>query len=164
MRSEAISRARFGFQERCGSAIWSLSPSRLRTEVKSLEAGAIPSGAGGGGKTVYRPIRLPHLKEREAGPDLVVYDPHQGRMHVLNVTAAFIWRQCDGTKSQDEMLRNLESEFRIEALEQTDREVAEILRSFSEQALVEDADSPPAKSRTEKSQSGGQPPRGGSSK
>lgn len=129
-----------------------------------MEAGTIPSDTRGTGNAVWRPMRLPHLKERMAGQDLVVYDPHQGRMHVLNLTAAFIWRQCDGSRSQDEMRRNLENEFRLEGMEEIDRDVGEILRSFSEQALIDDVDSPRSESRTDRLESGGEPPRGGGCK
>ncbi len=38
-----------------------------------------------------KPKQIPHLKERWAGKDLVLYNPLRGRMHVLNASAAFIW-------------------------------------------------------------------------
>jgi hypothetical protein len=99
-----------------------------------------------------------------AGQDLVVYDPGRGRMHVLNVTAAFIWRQCDGTRSQDDMIRDLGGEFRFEGQEHPERDIPRILQSFREEALIDNMVPPLPESLSANTRSGARPLTKGGSK
>ena len=83
-----------------------------------------------------KPQQIPHLKKRWAGNDLVLYNPLRGRMHVLNASAAFIWRLCDGSRSQEEMTDRLTAEFQIDEGEDPALDVRETLRFLSAEELI----------------------------
>ncbi len=43
--------------------------------------------------------RQARLLTREIGDELAVYDEDRDRLHVLNRTAALVWRHCDGQRT-----------------------------------------------------------------
>ena len=47
--------------------------------------------------------RSSRVLERLLDDELVLFDPRQQRVHILNATAAFIWRQCDGARELTEI-------------------------------------------------------------
>jgi hypothetical protein len=47
----------------------------------------------------------------EMGQEVVLYDITEDKVHSLNPTAAFIWKQCDGSRTVAEIARNLERQF-----------------------------------------------------
>jgi|SRR5436853_1400103 hypothetical protein len=53
------------------------------------------------------PHRRPDLIERELSDELVLYDPESDRAYLLNRSAAAIWDLCDGTRSLEEIAREL---------------------------------------------------------
>ena len=50
---------------------------------------------------------------RRVGDELVVYDLEQDRGHALNPTAAFIFDQCDGKTTVEQMSRRMATELNI---------------------------------------------------
>ena len=44
---------------------------------------------------------------RSLGPEWVVYDPQTQLLHLLNVTAALVWTACDGSRSLDDIAREV---------------------------------------------------------
>jgi hypothetical protein len=53
------------------------------------------------------PVRVDHLEIRDADDNVLVYDSAREKIHVLNRTAGFVLRLCDGTRSSPEMARSL---------------------------------------------------------
>lgn len=80
------------------------------------------------------------LRERQAGNDLVLYDPQRGRMHVLNASAAMIWRLCDGSRTEEEIVARLTSEFEVDEAADPARDVSEILGLFKKENLLDNSD------------------------
>lgn len=58
------------------------------------------------------------LLVQEVGDELVVYDRERHQAHRLDRTAAFIWRHCDGKRSEAELAKLLEQELRLPADEE----------------------------------------------
>jgi hypothetical protein len=46
---------------------------------------------------------------QDMADELLVYDLKSNKAHCLNKTARFVWRNCDGTKSLEDIRRGLES-------------------------------------------------------
>ena len=44
------------------------------------------------------PRRVGRVEEYEIDGEIVLYDPKRNRTHVLNPTAAVVWRLCDGSR------------------------------------------------------------------
>jgi hypothetical protein len=94
------------------------------------EAGTTVSPAGD------RPLRRSGIEERSAARELVLYDPRRGKLHVLNQTAATVWRLCDGKTQASVMVARLEAGFRDLELFDVDRDVASVLGALSQEQLL----------------------------
>jgi hypothetical protein len=62
-----------------------------------------------------RDLRYPHARKtgliwRSLGDELIVYDLDRHQAHCLNVTAAAIWRRCDGKTAAADIASSLEGE------------------------------------------------------
>ena len=78
------------------------------------------------------------MEERQAGADLVLYDAAGGRLHVLNATAAAVWRMCDGSHAMPAIVGRIGSEFSVDTENSPESDVRALLRSFLEAGLIED--------------------------
>ena len=54
------------------------------------------------------------LVVRELPDELLIYDTETHEAHCLNETAAFVWKQCDGTTSVSEIASRLSAETKTE--------------------------------------------------
>ncbi|HET6278359.1 MAG TPA: HPr-rel-A system PqqD family peptide chaperone [Candidatus Polarisedimenticolia bacterium] len=88
---------------------------------------------------VSKPKQINDMRERWAGKDLVLYNPRRGRMHVLNAPAATIWRLCDGSRTEEEIVERLSSEFEVGQGDDPVRDVRKILGLFLEEDLIDNA-------------------------
>jgi len=61
--------------------------------------------------------RTEELIVQEVGGETLVYDLKSNHAHCLNPTAAFVWRQCDGRNSMEEIARLLQQEMNAPASE-----------------------------------------------
>jgi len=84
----------------------------------------------------WRPSRAPGIEERSAGNDLVLYDAAGGRLHVLNLTAAAIWRLCDGSKTVDDILDKVGVEFAFNDVDRPRSDIKGLLGNLREQGLI----------------------------
>ena len=48
---------------------------------------------------------------RPLADDWVLFDPRRRLLHVLNLTAAMVWTNCDGQTSRAQMVDHIESAF-----------------------------------------------------
>ncbi len=55
--------------------------------------------------------RNPAIEEAPLQGELMLFDPASAKFFVLNTTMAFLWRQCDGTKSLPDIASALVDEF-----------------------------------------------------
>ena len=75
---------------------------------------------------------------RSLGTEWVVYDPRTQLLHVLNTTAALVWSACDGSRSVQDIAREL-----TEVLTETPseelltEEVCDVIEGFRGQGLLE---------------------------
>ena len=52
-----------------------------------------------------------NLKTKRVSGDLVLYDPSNGDVHMLNATAARVFQLCDGSHTPEEMAKVLVESF-----------------------------------------------------
>jgi len=76
----------------------------------------------------YR-IRQTGLLVRDLDDEVLVLDTDADRIHQLNVSASFIWRQLANGASANEIAEHLAKEFDV-VEDQAQRDVSEILRQF----------------------------------
>jgi hypothetical protein len=98
---------------------------------------AVSQGSASGGEVSW-PRRRSHVEERRAGEDLVLYDPAGGRLHVLNATAAAIWRLCDGSLPAPAIAGRFSTDFRVDPGQDPPGDARLLLRSLFEAGLIEE--------------------------
>lgn len=59
-----------------------------------------------------------NLVVQEIGGELVVYDPHNHKVHHLNQTAALVWKNADGKKTMRELARIVQNKLQAPVDEQ----------------------------------------------
>lgn len=84
-----------------------------------------------------RPRFRPDVVFRPLGPEWVLYDPESRKVHVLNATAALVWRLCDGEHRTEDMVRTLRETVEPSPDEATVRvDVRETIRTFRSEGLL----------------------------
>ncbi len=74
---------------------------------------------------------------QELGDEGLLYDREGALVHILNLTALFTWRLCDGTRSVDEIAAAVRDAF--SGTDRTDvrRDVEGLVARFAERGLLE---------------------------
>ncbi len=54
------------------------------------------------------------VRIQEVDGETLVLDDENGYIHQLNDTASFVWQQCDGKSSTEEIVRRLAKEFDVD--------------------------------------------------
>ena len=85
-----------------------------------------------------RPRARRDLSLQEVGDEGLLYDREEGMVHILNRTALFAWRQCDGSRTADQISGLLQEAFRNSTSVDIRRDVLQILASFAERGLLEE--------------------------
>ena len=71
-------------------------------------------------KTTEKPLALARNEElviQDLPDEVLVYDLKSHKAHCLNKTAAFIWKNCDGQKTAEEIAKMMEAEWRTPVTE-----------------------------------------------
>jgi len=84
----------------------------------------------------YHPRRRMDIVAREMQAEILLYDSKQDSTHLLNPTAAAIWEMCDGTRTPEEIAKEI-----LQVLP-ADRktvlaDVKRIISEFSEEDLLQ---------------------------
>lgn len=53
------------------------------------------------------PLVKSEIQHQELDDGAVLFDPTTDRVHTLNASAAYVWNSCDGTRSLEEISRDL---------------------------------------------------------
>lgn len=86
-----------------------------------------------------RPKRMPGIELQPTGPELLVHDTSNAKVHVLNATAGRILTLCDGEHDVDGIVDAIVSDWGIDpTIARTDTERA--LTHFTELGLIAGAD------------------------
>ena len=85
-----------------------------------------------------KPRKLPEIKERNVGNEMMLYDVAGKTIHVLNNTASFVWTCCDGNHTTDDMVKKATGAFNITE-DQANTDIEECLASFRELNIIQDA-------------------------
>lgn len=93
------------------------------------ETGSIPPG--------HRPVARRDLSLQEVGSEGLLYDREAGMVHILNRTALFAWKRCDGSRSAAAIAEEMGRVFPDGEEVAIRRDVLKILSSFAERGLLE---------------------------
>ncbi|HZR01041.1 MAG TPA: PqqD family protein [Chloroflexota bacterium] len=82
--------------------------------------------------------RSDRVVERVVDGELVLYDTARHRVHVMNPTAAWIWRLCDGGHSPAAVVSALVSRYSGVDRATVEADVGEILARFRVEGLLDE--------------------------
>lgn len=85
--------------------------------------------------TVRPQARTHEIVERVVDASLLVYDLELQRVHILNQTAALIWRLCDGYRSTDDIAAVVAARF-PEDQSVAERDVTELVQAMVDEQLL----------------------------
>jgi len=77
------------------------------------------------------------LSLQEVGEEGLLYDREGAMVHILNRTALFAWRLCDGTHTPEEIASAIEATFRGAEPERVRRDVTRILAEFGDRGILD---------------------------
>jgi hypothetical protein len=81
--------------------------------------------------------RNPKIEEAPLQGELMLFDPASSKFFVLNRSMAFVWRQCEGDRSAEEMAAALVEEFSGVDVAAATTEVKQAIDSLASLGLVE---------------------------
>jgi hypothetical protein len=87
------------------------------------------------------PSRTPRTRRdlvlQEVGEEGLVYDRDGALVHILNLTALFAWKLCDGTRSTVEIVEAVRAAFSGTAARDVQRDIEALLERLEERGLLE---------------------------
>ncbi len=81
------------------------------------------------------PVRKTTVELRDVGDEVLVHDMQRDQIHVLNATAGWVLRACDGQRSLDEITEAL-AELTSEERKRVYGDVAKIVGEFDRLGVV----------------------------
>lgn len=84
--------------------------------------------------------RRSEIVRREVGNEVLLFDPRDDSLHVLNATAAVLWERLDGVRSLAELTAHLRDSFAVDAEADVEADVRRIVRELRQRDLVIEAE------------------------
>jgi PqqD family protein of HPr-rel-A system len=85
-----------------------------------------------------RPVVKPQIAFSPVGEEGLVYDSLSGALHMLNPSAALLYRVCDGSATVDELAADVAEAFGV-PLDEVRPQVVTLVESLAQLGVVEDA-------------------------
>lgn len=82
-----------------------------------------------------RPDRIPDVTEYNLDGEITVFDFSHSKMHMLNMTAAVVWRLCDGTRTLSQLVEDVAVLYDTEAF-RVEADVRQVVEEFTGAKLV----------------------------
>lgn len=76
---------------------------------------------------------------QEMGDEGMLYDRAGALVHILNLTALFVWRQCDGVATVESISDSIRRSFSGTDGRDLRRDIEGVLERFAEKGLLETA-------------------------
>ena len=87
--------------------------------------------------SAVKPKRADGVEARELGDECMLHDSRNGSVHIVNDTAAFVWRLCDGHHTVDEMVSALVEKYDIPADADVHKDIGGILADLTRQNVLQ---------------------------
>lgn len=84
-----------------------------------------------------RPKTNPKILRRQLDGEWILFDPEAESIHVINEMANVVWTMCDGSRTIDEMVTEIDERYEVPDTGQVRSDVEGILASFAELGVLE---------------------------
>ena len=74
---------------------------------------------------------------KQMGEEMVLYDTQTESIHTLNPTAHYIWELCDGQHTQEDIVKQVKTNFADTEVHDVRIQVQEVLDHFRSENLLE---------------------------
>lgn len=83
-----------------------------------------------------KPLCKEGVLSRQVGEEWMLYDSTQETVHVINKTAEFVWRLCDGSHSVSEIRQKMQDNFDVLDERKIKEDIEDILKKFSDLGVL----------------------------
>jgi PqqD family protein of HPr-rel-A system len=83
------------------------------------------------------PKRRERIESHKLGDEWMLYDPETGSLHVVNETAGFVWRLCDGSSGFEQICRRVREEFAVPEGTDVRADVVQAVEALAELGVLE---------------------------
>lgn len=84
-----------------------------------------------------KPLKKDGVLARKTGDEWVLYDSNEKSVHVVNTTAEFVWRFCDGTNTLSDLAKKMYDEFIIPEAADVELALRKIIKNFNDLGILE---------------------------
>ena len=82
------------------------------------------------------PVRNDHITEQQLGEEILLYTSENESVHVLNGTAGFIWKLCDGKHSLADIEKELLKRYELNPDQDVIQDVINVVDDFKYKGLM----------------------------
>jgi hypothetical protein len=84
-----------------------------------------------------RPIKKEDVHARKLGDEWLLYDSDGEKLHILNPTAEYVWRLCDGNHDIEAIKAKMCETYDIRDHQKLDNDLREILEKFNQIGVLQ---------------------------
>ncbi len=85
-------------------------------------------------ETIYK--KTQGVSSRQLGAELMLYDQHNDKVHVLNETGALIWSLLDGKTSLQDINHTFTRQFPDTPQDQINGDIKEVIQKLEKEGLI----------------------------
>ena len=82
------------------------------------------------------PLRKNGISTRRIGDEWMLYNSEKGDIHVINSTAEFVWRMCDGSRSISEIIHQVRDDYELSDEINIKKDIEDIIQIFWELGVL----------------------------
>ena len=83
-----------------------------------------------------KPLRKDGILTRKMGDEWMLYDSEKGDIHVINSTAEFVWRMCDGSHSVGAIKSHMQDTYEVPAGVNINEDIEGIIKNFGDLGVL----------------------------
>jgi len=84
-----------------------------------------------------KPNKKMVVHARKLGAEWLLYDPEKEKLHILNPTAEFVWRLCDGNHDIASIKAEMRDKYDINDDQRLDGDLNGILKEFARIGILQ---------------------------
>ena len=83
-----------------------------------------------------KPLKKDGVLARKTGDEWVLYNSEDKSIHVINATAEFVWRLCDGSHTCNDIAQQMHDTFHVPEGTDVGKALDAIIKNFSDLGML----------------------------
>lgn len=84
-----------------------------------------------------KPMKKSNVHARKLGSEWLLYEAETEKLHVLNPTAEFVWRLCDGSRDIEDIKNEMRNKFKITDEQKLEDDLNAVLNEFVQIGVIQ---------------------------